>query len=168
MSALRGMAMMSDDVLTLADRLWRGEASIAEHHPLRHLGGLAEVGDGVAFVPSFGNVCGFATADGLVLVDTGSSLTAAAVHDELRRWSRDRLNTVIYSHGHIDHVCGLPAWEPEGAAAGWPAPRRPPPVRPRAGPPPPRARPDLRRARVKGGNHRAHVGPPLSARAGRI
>ncbi|GEM_PF-19286 len=114
--------MMSDDVLTLADRLWRGEASIAEHHPLRHLGGLAEVGDGVAFVPSFGNVCGFATADGLVLVDTGSSLTAAAVHDELRRWSRDRLNTVIYSHGHIDHVCGLPAWEPEGAAAGWPAP----------------------------------------------
>jgi glyoxylase-like metal-dependent hydrolase (beta-lactamase superfamily II) len=110
------------DVLELADRLWRGEVSTSEFHPVSHLGGLAEICDGVAFVPSFANVSAFATEDGLVLVDTGSSFVAAAVHQELRRWSDRRLNTAVYSHGHIDHVFGVPVWEAESAERGWPAP----------------------------------------------
>jgi len=113
---------MPDDVLALADRLWRGELGPADYHPVSHLGGLAEICDGVAFVPSFANVSAFRTGDGLVLVDTGSSFVAAAVHDDLRRWDSGRLNTAVYSHGHIDHVFGVPAWEAESAERGWPAP----------------------------------------------
>lgn len=113
---------MPDDVLELADRLWRGEVPAGGYHPFSHLGGLAEICDGVAFVPSFANVSAFATRDGLVLVDTGSSVTAGLVHSELRRWSKQRLNTAVYSHGHIDHVFGMPAWESEAADGGWPAP----------------------------------------------
>ena len=113
---------MPDDILELADRLWRGAVPASEYHPFSHLGGLTEIGDGVAFVPSFANVSAFATPDGLVLVDTGSSFAAAAVHSELRRWSGQRLNTAVYSHGHIDHVFGMPAWEAESAESGWPAP----------------------------------------------
>ena len=99
---------MPDDVLELADRLWRGEVGPGDYHPVSHLGGLAEICDSVAFVPSFANVSAFATEDGLVLVDTGSSFFAAAVHGELRRWSGQRLHTAVYSHGHIDHVFGVP------------------------------------------------------------
>jgi len=111
------------EVLELADRLWRGDADIAEVHPVGgFLGGLAEVEQGVAFVPSFANVSAFATGDGLVLVDTGSSFVASAVHDTLRRWSADRLNTAVYSHGHIDHVFGVPVWEEESARQRWPSP----------------------------------------------
>jgi glyoxylase-like metal-dependent hydrolase (beta-lactamase superfamily II) len=113
---------MPDGTLDLADRLWRGEVSSSEYHPVRHLGGLAEICDKVAFVPSFANVSAFVTDDGLVLVDTGSSFAGAAVHSELRRWTGQRLNTAVYSHGHIDHVCGLPSWEAEAADRGWPAP----------------------------------------------
>jgi len=113
---------MPDDILELADRLWRGEVPTSEYHPVGHLGGLTEICDGVAFVPSFANVSAFSTEDGLVLVDTGSSFVAAAVHEELRRWTSQRLNTAVYSHGHIDHVCGLPAWEAESADRGWPRP----------------------------------------------
>ena len=113
---------MADDVLELADRLWRGELGPGDYHPVSHLGGLAEISDGVAFVPSFANVSAFATPDGLVLVDTGSSFVAAEVHAELRRWSGERLNTAVYSHGHIDHVFGVPVWEAESAGRGWPAP----------------------------------------------
>jgi glyoxylase-like metal-dependent hydrolase (beta-lactamase superfamily II) len=113
---------MPDGTLELADRLWRGEVPASEYHPVGHRGGLAEICDGVSFVPSFANVTAFATDDGLVLVDTGSSFTGAACHDELRRWTSQRLNTAVYSHGHIDHVCGLPAWEAEAAERGWPAP----------------------------------------------
>ena len=114
---------MSDDVLDTADRLWRGEIDIVSLHPVGgYLGGLAEVTDTVAFLPSFANVSAFSTADGLVLVDTGSSFVAEAVHDTLRRWSALRLHTAVYSHGHIDHVFGVPVWEAEAAARGWPAP----------------------------------------------
>jgi alkyl sulfatase BDS1-like metallo-beta-lactamase superfamily hydrolase len=110
------------DVLELAERLWRGEISTAEFHPVGNVGGLAEVCDGVAFVPSFANVTAVGTGDGLVLIDTGSAFLAQAVHDELRGWSGQRLNTAVYSHGHIDHVFGVPVWEAESAGRGWPSP----------------------------------------------
>jgi glyoxylase-like metal-dependent hydrolase (beta-lactamase superfamily II) len=114
---------MADDVLELADKLWRGAVDIAEIHPVGgYMGGVAEVGPGVAFVPSFANVSAFGTDDGLVLVDTGSSFVAGAVHEALRGWSTLRLNTAVYSHGHIDHVFGVGVWEDESSAKGWPAP----------------------------------------------
>jgi alkyl sulfatase BDS1-like metallo-beta-lactamase superfamily hydrolase len=112
----------SEDVLAIADRLWRGEVSTSEIHPLRPSPGLAEVADGVAFVPSFANVSAVSTDDGLMLVDTGSALMATDVHHILRRWSPGRLNTAVYSHGHIDHVFGVPVWAAESAEAGWPEP----------------------------------------------
>ncbi|HVA06239.1 MAG TPA: alkyl sulfatase dimerization domain-containing protein [Acidimicrobiales bacterium] len=106
----------------MADRLWRGEVSTATVHPVDHIGGFVEITQGVGFVPSFANVSAFDTEDGLVLVDTGSLPLARVVHTDLRRWSASRLHTAIYSHGHIDHVFGVPVWEAESKENGWPAP----------------------------------------------
>ena len=47
---------------------------------------------------------------------------AAEIHRTLRTWSPGRLNTAVYSHGHIDHVFGVPVWAAESAEAGWPEP----------------------------------------------
>jgi alkyl sulfatase BDS1-like metallo-beta-lactamase superfamily hydrolase len=114
---------MAGDVLEIAEKLWRGDIDIVSLHPVGgYLGGLAEPCSDVAFVPSFANVSAFSTDDGLVLVDTGSAFVAGAVHQELRGWSPARLNTAVYSHGHIDHVFGVPVWEAEAAEQGWPAP----------------------------------------------
>jgi glyoxylase-like metal-dependent hydrolase (beta-lactamase superfamily II) len=113
---------MSIDVLALADQLWRGEVRTSEFHPVGHLGGLAEICADVVFLPAFANVTAISTDDGLVLVDTGSEFAAQAIYDELRRWTGARLNTAIYSHGHIDHVFGVGSWEAESADNGWPAP----------------------------------------------
>ena len=113
---------MASDILALADRLWRGEVATTEFHPVTHRGGLAEICDGVAFVPAFANVTAVRTGDGLVLIDTGSSFAAKAIHEDLRRWDDQRLHTAIYSHGHIDHVFGVPVWEAESQERGWPAP----------------------------------------------
>ncbi len=87
------------------------------------LGVAEEVGDGVAFVPSFANVTGFATDDGLVLVDTGSAPLAQHVHDTVRAWNATALHTAVFSHGHIDHVFGMAPFEEEAKAKGWRAPR---------------------------------------------
>lgn len=113
---------MTTDILALADRLWRGAATTSEFHPVGQLGGLAEICDDVAFLPAFANVTAIRTGDGLVLVDTGSVFAARGIHDELRRWTDQRLRTAIYSHGHIDHVFGVGPWEAEAAERGWPAP----------------------------------------------
>jgi alkyl sulfatase BDS1-like metallo-beta-lactamase superfamily hydrolase len=110
--------------LDFADQLWRGEASIDSGHQLVfRLGGIEEVGDNVAFVPSFANVSALRTDDGLVLVDTGSEPFAKTVHGQIRTWSDGRLNTAVYSHGHIDHVFGVPVFEAEAVERGWAAPQ---------------------------------------------
>ena len=114
---------MASDVLTIADRLWRGELSTTTMHPVDHIGGFVEITDGVGFTPSFANVSAFETGDGLVLVDTGSLPLASVVHGDIRRWSSSRLNTAVYSHGHIDHVFGVPVWEQEAHERGWEAPQ---------------------------------------------
>src|SRR5436190_13011956 len=94
-----------------------------DHHPFSHRGSMEEVADGIAFVPSFANVSAFATGDGLVLVDTGSQLFAQSVHEQIRGWSPDRLHTAVYSHGHVDHVFGVPVFEEEARTNGWAMPR---------------------------------------------
>jgi alkyl sulfatase BDS1-like metallo-beta-lactamase superfamily hydrolase len=114
-----------DDILELADRLWRGEADISGHHPVTSGRGLTEVADGVAYVASFARVSAFKTPDGLVLVDTGHALAAAGIHAAIREWAPGAgayLNTAIFSHGHIDHVFGVGVFEEEAATQRWLAP----------------------------------------------
>jgi alkyl sulfatase BDS1-like metallo-beta-lactamase superfamily hydrolase len=116
---------VADSVLDLVDKLWSGEEVMGGRtHPVR-VGSMSleELADGVAFTPSFANVSSFATGDGLVLVDTGSQVMARSVHGQIRGWRADApLHTAIYSHGHIDHVFGVPVFEEEARARGWPAP----------------------------------------------
>ncbi|MCU1591211.1 MAG: fold metallo-hydrolase [Frankiales bacterium] len=110
------------DVLDLADKLWRGELTVEDVHPFSLIGEVQEVAEGVAFVPSFANVSAFRTGDGLVLIDTGSAPLAEHVHRTVRTWERSRLNTAVYSHGHIDHVFGVPLFEAEAEASSWAPP----------------------------------------------
>jgi alkyl sulfatase BDS1-like metallo-beta-lactamase superfamily hydrolase len=110
-------------VLELSDRLWSGEVRIEDAHPFSVLGPVEELAEGVAFVPSFANVSALRTDEGLVLVDTGSAPLAQHVHSTLRTWDRSPLHTAVYSHGHIDHVFGVPIFEAEAAAEGWAPPR---------------------------------------------
>ena len=114
---------MAENVLDLVERLWTGATSTETHHPVTVNADLVEVADRTSFIPAFGNVCGFGTDDGLVLVDTGSQFLARKNHEKLRRWSSGRLDTAIFSHGHIDHVFGVGPFEEEAASQGWQPPR---------------------------------------------
>jgi alkyl sulfatase BDS1-like metallo-beta-lactamase superfamily hydrolase len=110
-------------ILDIADDLWTGVRRIEDTHPFTLSGEAEEVADGVAFVPAFANVAALATDDGLALVDTGSPPFAQHIHDTLRRWNTARLNTAVFSHGHIDHVFGVAPFEEESRERGWAAPR---------------------------------------------
>ena len=114
---------MATDLLELADRLWRGDADIAEHHPFGMAGEIAEVAPGAAFVAAFSNVAAFTTGDGMVLVDTSSPFLAGRVHDVLREWRADPLHTAVFTHGHIDHVFGVERYEADAREQGAVDPR---------------------------------------------
>ncbi|HJL16812.1 MAG TPA: alkyl sulfatase dimerization domain-containing protein [Sandaracinaceae bacterium LLY-WYZ-13_1] len=105
-------------VRDVAEALWRGEIA-PDEHPWMLFAGLEELDEGIAFVSSFCNVIGVRTDDGLVAVDTGSPMTGAATASMLREWiegSGDdpRVHTVVYTHGHVDHVMGADAFESAG------------------------------------------------------
>jgi glyoxylase-like metal-dependent hydrolase (beta-lactamase superfamily II) len=103
---------MAADLLDLADRLWRGETDIADHHPIAGMWGeMAELGHGAAFVAAFSNVAAFASDEGMVLVDTSSPFLAGRVHHVLQSWRDEPLHTAVFTHGHIDHVFGVERYE---------------------------------------------------------
>jgi alkyl sulfatase BDS1-like metallo-beta-lactamase superfamily hydrolase len=79
---------------------------------------LSELGDGVAMVESFSHVVAFTTDDGLVLFDTSLEQLAAPVLGALRGWSTGRINTLVYTHGHVDHVGGARTVLDEATARG--------------------------------------------------
>jgi len=72
---------------------------------------LSELDDGLSFVEAFSNSVNFSTDDGLVIVDTSSILGGQRVVDAIRHWRpEDRFNSLIYTHGHVDHVGGSGAF----------------------------------------------------------
>lgn len=102
------------DALALSEALLREEISPEEVRPFSFTGDLVEVADRIAFLPSFANVTAVRADGELVLIDTGSPLTAGIVHEQVRGWSTGPVKTAIYTHGHIDHVSGSAPFEAEG------------------------------------------------------
>ena len=111
------------DIVELADRLWRGEDPTQHAQPLGPTLPVAEITDGVVFLANFANCTALDTDEGLVMVDTGSIITAANVHKEIRSWSPKPLHSAIFSHGHVDHVFGVGPFDEEATEREWPRPR---------------------------------------------
>jgi alkyl sulfatase BDS1-like metallo-beta-lactamase superfamily hydrolase len=110
-------------ILDVADQLFTGALPIGAHHPFASSGELAEIQPGVAFVDAFANSAAVDTAGGLVVVDTSGVFHAKGVHETIRGWSGARLDTAIFTHGHIDHVFGVDLYEEEARTNGWAPPR---------------------------------------------
>lgn len=108
------------DLLELAEDLWAGTA---RYHPFRDVGERCEVADRTLFVHGFANSAVLATDDGLVVVDSGSQAASGAIHTSVRGWSALPADTVVFTHGHIDHCFGVERYDADNAALGARAPR---------------------------------------------
>ena len=84
---------------------------------------LSPITDGVAVVEAFSHCVLFETDDGLIAFDTSNPAGGARVVEAVRRWRPGRFNTIVYTHGHIDHVGGCGAFIADAAANGHPRPR---------------------------------------------
>ncbi len=114
---------MATDLLELSRRILHGEGGFSKRHPMSAGNELVEVASRTAMVESFANVAAFTTGDGLCLVDTGSALTAPAIHEAVRGWTAEDFDTAVYTHGHIDHVCGTEVFDAENVERGRPRAR---------------------------------------------
>jgi alkyl sulfatase BDS1-like metallo-beta-lactamase superfamily hydrolase len=92
-----------------AEKMFTGAITTRQFHPLVPTGEYEEVADGVMFYRWFANVTAVKTREGLVLIDTGGYFNQDATVKLIRQFSPDRVNTAIYTHGHVDHACGMPA-----------------------------------------------------------
>ncbi|MDH3705747.1 MAG: MBL fold metallo-hydrolase [Acidimicrobiia bacterium] len=82
---------------------------------------LSEVADGVAVIEAFSNVIVLRTDEGLVLFDTSHDMTATNCVEALRAWTDDPIHSIVYTHGHVDHVGGSSAFVADNEGRG-PAP----------------------------------------------
>jgi glyoxylase-like metal-dependent hydrolase (beta-lactamase superfamily II) len=90
---------------------------MSEHRPLLTTDPLAatpffsappnEIAPGVLMQARFANCYAVKTDVGLLLIDSGTQPNAPSLHAAVRAWSDQPLHTVVYTHGHIDHVFGV-------------------------------------------------------------
>jgi alkyl sulfatase BDS1-like metallo-beta-lactamase superfamily hydrolase len=84
---------------------------------------VSEVADRVALVESFSHSVALRTGAGLVVFDASGQWSGKAVVHALRRWSADPVDTIVYTHGHLDHVGGSCAFVDDAARNGARRPR---------------------------------------------
>lgn len=107
------------DYLSYVDRVWRGEDTLFAHLSGAYSNAeLVTVRERVGFLPAFANVAVFDTGDGLVLVDSGDIRTAQPLHRAVGAFSEQHVSTVVYTHGHVDHVFGVTLFDTQAAAEG--------------------------------------------------
>ncbi len=79
---------------------------------------LSEVAEGIALVESFGHCIALRTDRGLLVFDTSNPAAGPRVVEALRRWSPDPVHTIVYTHGHVDHVGGSAAFVADASERG--------------------------------------------------
>lgn len=91
--------------------------------PVRVNQELSEIADGIAVVESFSNVIALTTEEGLILSDTSGARTGGEVVQRLRDWTQEPFHTILYTHGHVDHVGGAAAFVASAEELGHRTPR---------------------------------------------
>ena len=109
------------DLFALSDRII--SEGVANEPVNRMNFELSELTDNCAMVEAFSHVIVMKTDDGLVSFDTSGALGGEAVVKAIRTWDESRFNSLIYTHGHIDHVGGCGCFITDAECKKHPAPK---------------------------------------------
>ncbi len=82
-----------------------------------------EIADDVGLVCAFSHVWALRAGDGLTIFDTSLGPYGTAAVQALRGWRADPFASIVYTHGHIDHVSGTPAFLADAEQNGHRRPR---------------------------------------------
>ncbi len=115
---------MAQSILELAERLWNGEASTSEFHPVHtRFPEAEELAPGILVYKGTAACNTIDTGDGLVMLDTGTQQEQQPLFAAVRGWRPETpLAAAVYSHHHVDHIFGTIPFEAEAAEKRWPRP----------------------------------------------
>lgn len=113
---------MSEDLRAIGDACWHAYKAADWGKAIGTCKATPVAADAiyVATAGVVGNVTALRTSEGLVVFDTGSIVSARAIYDTLRTWDQSPIHTVIFTHGHGDHVRGAGLFDEEAKRRGEP------------------------------------------------
>jgi alkyl sulfatase BDS1-like metallo-beta-lactamase superfamily hydrolase len=105
------MEISMTNLLALSSAVIDGKTSTEEVGPMNRINfQLSVISDKIAMVEAFSHCILFDTEDGLVAFDTSGVQGGAKVVRAIRGWRGSRFNSLVYTHGHLDHVGGSGAF----------------------------------------------------------
>lgn len=112
------------DLLKLSTSVIDGVSSTKEVGPMNRINfHLSVIDDQIAMVEAFSHCILFDTDDGFVAFDTSGVQGGGKVVEAIRDWRKSRFNSLIYTHGHLDHVGGCGAFINDAESSGHPRPQ---------------------------------------------
>jgi len=113
-------------ILDLAEDLWNGRKNTFSYHPFGVPRGLELINEyniqSTWFYRGFSNSIIRETNEGLLIIDPGAIFDVHTKYQALRKVTDKKVNTVIFTHGHVDHIGIVPYLE-ECKDKNWPVPR---------------------------------------------
>ena len=79
---------------------------------------ITELREGLAIVESFSHCVVLDVGDGLMCFDASGPGSGQGVVEAIRTWSNKPITTLVYTHGHADHVGGSVAFKKDAEARG--------------------------------------------------
>ena len=112
------------DLLALSNAVIDDGKGVADVGPINRINHeLSSIAPGIAVVEAFSHCVLFETDAGLLAFDTSSHAGGAKVVEAIRKWRPHRFHTIVYTHGHLDHVGGAGAFIAAAEARRQPRPR---------------------------------------------
>jgi alkyl sulfatase BDS1-like metallo-beta-lactamase superfamily hydrolase len=105
------------DLIELSTRIV--DSGVANEPTNRTSGELSEVADGLSMVESFSHTVAWDSGEGLVCFDASHVNSGEQIVSELAKWRPGKINSLVYTHGHIDHVGGSGAFVAHNANNGF-------------------------------------------------
>jgi glyoxylase-like metal-dependent hydrolase (beta-lactamase superfamily II) len=92
-------------ITAIANAAWQGQPDLMQGDSLNALAPhITERYGPVISCLTFANSNVVETSEGLVMIDCGTAQNAPRIYKMIRNVSEKPLHTVIYTHGHVDHV----------------------------------------------------------------
>lgn len=107
------------DLIALSSAVIDGTRSSEDVGPINRINfELSEIAEGLAVVEAFSHCVVFETDDGLVGFDTSGPQGGERVVSAIRHWRKQPFHSLVYTHGHIDHVGGCGAFISDAIETG--------------------------------------------------
>eukprot|EP00009_Paramoeba_aestuarina_P006673 CAMPEP_0201513806 /NCGR_PEP_ID=MMETSP0161_2-20130828/5787_1 /ASSEMBLY_ACC=CAM_ASM_000251 /TAXON_ID=180227 /ORGANISM="Neoparamoeba aestuarina, Strain SoJaBio B1-5/56/2" /LENGTH=421 /DNA_ID=CAMNT_0047910159 /DNA_START=73 /DNA_END=1335 /DNA_ORIENTATION=+ len=118
------MVSNAKTISELGELLWNGEGNREPSSPVSFAATLINsseefCGGDVLFVHSMANALAVDCGEGgVVMIDTGSIIFSGNVYDNVKQWrdskGKGKVQNVVFTHHHVDHVFGVDHYENEG------------------------------------------------------